>query len=290
MKRLKNKKNLALPLNADATLMSSSISPSSNTSNSLELIATIENSQISPVISPMMSLPPNSPSQKPINKEQSHRLVDSKADIVRKDSDMSEAEQSRLKLFADQRDSIGDIGDNDLETLGDIGSGNGGVVKKVRHIRTQLIMARKIIHSELMKPETKKQIVRELTILNQCNFPHIIGFYRAFESAGAISICMEYMDAGSLDLILKHARRIPEDILAKITLAVLKGLIYLREKLQIMHRDVKPSNILLNSSGEIKLCDFGVSGQLVNSMADTFVGTRSYMAVIDFTLIYLKQF
>ena len=43
--------------------------------------------------------------------------------------------------------------------------------------------------------------------------------------------------------------------------------------------DVKPSNILISSRGEIKLCDFGVSGQLIDSMANSFVGTRSYMAV-----------
>lgn len=43
--------------------------------------------------------------------------------------------------------------------------------------------------------------------------------------------------------------------------------------------DVKPSNILVNSQGQIKLCDFGVSGELINSIADTFVGTSTYMSV-----------
>ncbi|OAX77536.1 hypothetical protein ACJ72_08164 [Emergomyces africanus] len=45
-----------------------------------------------------------------------------------------------------------------------------------------------------------------------------------------------------------------------------------------MHRDIKPSNVLLNSRGNIKLCDFGVATETVNSIADTFVGTSTYMA------------
>lgn len=58
-------------------------------------------------------------------------------------------------------------------------------------------------------------------------------------------------------------------------------------KIDLYILDIKPSNILINTIGEIKICDFGVSGQLIDSMANSFVGTRSYMAVIIF---YLKLF
>ena len=158
-------------------------------------------------------------------------------------------------------------------------------------------MAKKMIHLEV-KPAIKKQIVTELKVLHECNSPYIVGFYGAYHrlviidhgffkkrvkdiiffSDGEINVCMEYMDGGSLDLILKKIGKIPEKFSRKITYAVLHGLSYLREKHKIIHRDVKPSNILVNSRGEIKICDFGVSGQLIDSMANTFVGTRSYMS------------
>uniref|UniRef100_A0A146LZS6 mitogen-activated protein kinase kinase n=1 Tax=Lygus hesperus TaxID=30085 RepID=A0A146LZS6_LYGHE len=190
---------------------------------------------------------------------------------------MDDTQRKRMEFFLCQKEKIGELSDDDFEKLGELGAGNGGVVMKVRHKSSGLIMARKLIHLEV-KPAIKKQIIRELKVLHECNFAHIVGFYGAFYSDGEISICMEYMDGGSLDLILKKASRIPESILGTITSAVLKGLNYLRDKHAIMHRDVKPSNILVNSGGEIKICDFGVSGQLIDSMANSFVGTRSYMS------------
>ena len=82
----------------------------------------------------------------------------------------------------------------------------------------------------------------------------------------------------SLDRVSKNFGPVRVDVLGKITEAILNGLNYLYEAHRIMHRDIKPSNVLVSSRGAIKLCDFGVSGELVNSVADTFVGTSTYMA------------
>lgn len=82
----------------------------------------------------------------------------------------------------------------------------------------------------------------------------------------------------SLDRISKDFGPVRVDVLGKITESILAGLVYLYETHRIMHRDIKPSNVLVNSRGNIKLCDFGVATETVNSVADTFVGTSTYMA------------
>lgn len=82
----------------------------------------------------------------------------------------------------------------------------------------------------------------------------------------------------SLDAVSRNFGPVRVDVLGKIAEAVLGGLTYLYKTHRIMHRDLKPSNVLVNSKGQIKLCDFGVSSELEGSVADTFVGTGTYMA------------
>lgn len=202
----------------------------------------------------------------PSSDEQPTSRADVAADLTQHLSGLEIGVELKLDLKAE-----------DLQNLDELGAGNGGTVNKVMHLPTKTIMAKKVILVEA-KSSIRTQIVRELQILHDCNSKHIVSFYGAFMGEGDISICMEFMDKGSLDRIYKKNGPITLNVVGKITYAVISGLTYLYETHRIIHRDVKPSNILLNSQGQIKICDFGVSGQLINSIANTFVGTSSYMS------------
>uniref|UniRef100_A0A6G1SC01 mitogen-activated protein kinase kinase n=1 Tax=Aceria tosichella TaxID=561515 RepID=A0A6G1SC01_9ACAR len=195
--------------------------------------------------------------------------------IVHRQEDSS---NERLEdFFSLNRQIIGNLNPDDLITMGDLGRGNGGTVTKVKHVPSNQILARKVIRLEV-SPAERNRIMQELEVLKDCNSEYIVGYFGAYQRNVEINLFMEYMDGRSLDSILSKTTRIPEDILGKITLSVIRGLTYLRDNLNIMHRDIKPSNILVNSHGQIKICDFGVSGQLKESIAQSFVGTRQYMS------------
>ncbi|NXC97494.1 MP2K5 kinase, partial [Certhia familiaris] len=125
--------------------------------------------------------------------------------------------------------------------------------------------------------ELQKQIMSELEILYKCDSSYIIGFYGAFFVENRISLCTEFMDGGSLDVY----RKIPEHVLGRIAVAVSTFFAFFFFIFSLFfppQTDVKPSNMLVNTRGQVKLCDFGVSTQLVNSIAKTYVGTNAYMA------------
>lgn len=169
----------------------------------------------------------------------------------------------------------------DFENILDLGSGNGGLVRKVRYIPTGKVMAKKEIllatNSDESISSLRKRILHELKILHECQSPHIVSFYGAFLEGVQVQVCMEYMDLGSLDTVYHAYGPFEEPVVGRVALSMLRGITYLYDKFKIMHRDIKPQNTLLNSKGEIKIADFGVSKTLENSRAATFVGTLVYM-------------
>lgn len=169
-----------------------------------------------------------------------------------------------------------------LQDLGRLGEGASGEVRKVLHKPSGTVMAKKTIPSS-PNEDVQKQILRELAFNRECRADWITRYYGAFleDSESQIAIVMEYCEGGSLDAIYRRIKerkgRTGEKVLGKVAESVLHGLVYLQDR-KIIHRDIKPSNILVTRSGLIKLCDFGISGELINSMAGTFCGTSYYMA------------
>ncbi|XP_043464826.1 dual specificity mitogen-activated protein kinase kinase 3 [Leptopilina heterotoma] len=171
---------------------------------------------------------------------------------------------------------------DDLETLCTLGRGAYGVVDKMKHKQSGTIMAVKRIAATVNTQEQKRLLMDLDISMRSSACPYTVQFYGALFREGDVWICMEVMDM-SLDKfymkVYQNGRSIPEDILGNIAFAVVSALHYLYSQLRVIHRDVKPSNILINRKGEVKICDFGISGYLVDSVAKTIdAGCKPYMA------------
>lgn len=127
--------------------------------------------------------------------------------------------------------------------------------------------------------ERRKQLQKEITTLSAVQCDALITFYGAFHKDGNIGVILEFMDRGSLEFILEPSIILNDRSMASITYQIMWGLAYLHYD-NLLHRDIKPGNVLLNSRGQVKLSDFGISRELEDSqaMVSTSVGTFRYMS------------
>ncbi|XP_005661317.1 dual specificity mitogen-activated protein kinase kinase 7 isoform X2 [Sus scrofa] len=168
---------------------------------------------------------------------------------------------------------------NDLENLGEMGSGTCGQVWKMRFRKTGHVIAVKQMRRSGNKEENKRILMDLDVVLKSHDCPYIVQCFGTFITNTDVFIAMELMGTCAEKLKKRMQGPIPERILGKMTVAIVKALYYLKEKHGVIHRDVKPSNILLDERGQIKLCDFGISGRLVDSKAKTrSAGCAAYMA------------
>jgi NIMA (never in mitosis gene a)-related kinase 2 len=174
------------------------------------------------------------------------------------------------------------------ETLEQVGKGSFGAVTKIKRKSDGKILVWKEISYGKMREKEKQQLVSEVNILRELRHPHIVKYYdRIVDKANAkIYIVMEYCEKGDLGQLIKKSKRendfLPEDLIWKMFSQILLALqaCHNREGGKILHRDIKPGNILLDSNLNTKIGDFGLSKMMgENSIyAETRVGTPYYMS------------
>lgn len=172
--------------------------------------------------------------------------------------------------------------DIDLDKDGSLGVGTCGVVRSGVHKPTGMRVAIKTVKVD--RKEKREQMLHEITgLIQAAGCPYLVQWYAGFvaRDTGIVHVVVELMDRGSLADMRRRllGEGAPADRMACIAAQLIRGLQHLQKRC-LLHRDVKPENILHNLAGRVKLTDFGISKD-VNAnvgMAATFVGTANYMA------------
>jgi serine/threonine protein kinase len=166
-----------------------------------------------------------------------------------------------------------------------IGEGGMGQVFKVRNKTLNTFAALKVIHqNRLQKSQTAaKRFKREIQITSKLNHLNVVRAYDANEINGSLILVMEYVEGTDLSKLVKQNGPLPIDKACNYISQVAAGLQHAHE-LGMVHRDIKPQNLLLNKMGEVKILDMGLARSLESSDETTLtqegsvVGTPDYLA------------
>uniref|UniRef100_A0A8C5ECE1 MAP/microtubule affinity-regulating kinase 3 n=1 Tax=Gouania willdenowi TaxID=441366 RepID=A0A8C5ECE1_GOUWI len=191
--------------------------------------------------------------------------------------------QSSRSLGARCRNSIASCSDEqphigNYRLLKTIGKGNFAKVKLARHILTGREVAIKIIDKTQLNPTSLQKLFREVRIMKGLNHPNIVQLFEVIETDKTLYLIMEYASGGEVfDYLVSHGRMKEVEARAKFR-QIVSAVHYCHTK-NIVHRDLKAENLLLDADANIKIADFGFSNEFtLGNKLDTFCGSPPYAA------------
>ncbi len=173
----------------------------------------------------------------------------------------------------------GDIFDERYRIVKILGKGGMSVVYLAENIKVGSLWAVK----EIFKIQNERiDIKSEFRILKRLSHTALPRIFDITESEDSFFIIEDYIEGDNLDVVLKKSGKLEETRVVQIALELCEVLEYLHglKPNPVIYRDMKPSNIILTSEGEIKLIDFGIAREFKNESADdtVYIGTKGYAA------------
>ena len=169
------------------------------------------------------------------------------------------------------------------KVLEQIGSGGMAVVYRGEHIYLKKPVAIKVmLPSFSEKPELVQRFLQEAEMASKLDHPNIVKIFDFGDEDGLLYLVMQFIDGDTLERILRHRGKLSLREAINITLQVLSALQYAHEK-GLVHRDIKPGNVMINKEGRAYLLDFGIA--VFGGMGGgekTATGTPEYMAPEQF--------
>lgn len=169
------------------------------------------------------------------------------------------------------------------EVIGELGQGAMGVVYKARDPLIDRVVAIKTINLGLAldeKDEYEGRFYQEAKAAGRLNHPNIVTIYDVGKSGDVAYIAMEFLEGRELRDIMNERGILPVEQVLDVTAQVALGLAYAHEH-GIVHRDVKPSNIMLVRDGHVKITDFGIArmaSAAVRTQTGMVLGSPKYMS------------
>nr|QTW49372.1 fused [Plutella xylostella] len=159
-----------------------------------------------------------------------------------------------------------------------VGEGSFGRVFKAKHKESDAVVALKVIRKKGRSTKDLKNLRQECDIQRELNHPNIIRMIDSFDTESELVVVTEYAEK-ELHSILAKEGCLNEEQVKKITWDLVSALYYLHSH-RVLHRDLKPQNVLLDSTGRAKLCDFGLARIMTNAthILTSIKGTPLYMA------------